>query len=518
MEISRIKILTIDRPKMTHDVTSVFVKHDINIIWMEAYTYVIYVKFLQQPKALWQQMKKELLSISGVEEVKEVDFIVLEEKELEVRAVLDSISQGIVIIDKTGSIKYVNQYTAEQILHVKMSEVIGKSLDFLDKTKTIHRLMESWDDRIDPPREEMMIRGKNYLVSTTPIISDDEKISSYMITLEDMNRIGELFNVKRYDNPITFDDIFGVSNEIKATISQAMAYSQSDSPVLILGESGTGKELFARAMHNASSRSSKIFVALNCAAIPDQLLESELFGYEEGAFTGGKKSGKTGLLEIANGGTVFLDEIGEMPPHLQAKLLRVLQENKIRKLGSGKEISINVRILTATNRDLTNMVDTGQFRLDLFYRINVFTLVVPPLRERSEDIRVLVDAFVNNYGKKYGKNNLLVHHDVLTNFEAYYWPGNVRELQNVIERAIAITEGHTIQPEHIQYHRLPGKQQVRLAGRTLKKTMEETERELISGALSSGRSIRETARSLGVTHTLLINRMKKYGIKLNHKE
>lgn len=518
MDVSRIKILTVDRPKMTHDVTSVFIKHDINIIWMEVYTYVIYVKFPEQPAAQWQQMKHELLSISGVEEVKEVDFIVLEEKELEVRAVLDSIFQGIVIIDKAGSIKYVNQYAAEQILQAKMNDVIGKPLDFLDKTQTIHRLMASWDERSDPPREEMMIRGKNYLVSTIPIISDDEKLSSFLITFEDMNRIGELFNIKRYDNPITFNHIYGVSDEIKTTISQAMAYSQSDSPVLILGESGTGKELFARAMHNASSRSSKLFVALNCAAIPDQLLESELFGYEEGAFTGGKKSGKTGLLEIANGGTVFLDEIGEMPPHIQAKLLRVLQENKIRKLGSSKEISINVRIMTATNRDLNNMVASGQFRLDLFYRINVFTLMVPPLRDRTEDIRVLADAFVKNYGKKYGKQQLILNSKVLKSFEVYHWPGNVRELQNVIERAIAITEGFTIQPEHIQYHQLPVKQRASLEGRTLKETMEATEKMLIRGALSKGDSIRGTARDLGVTHTMLLNRMKKYGLKINQME
>ena len=511
MELSRIKILTVDRPKMTYDITSVFVSHNVNIIWMEVYTYVVYIKFQQLQSEVWRKMKKELQAISGVKEVSEVDFIVLEEKELEVQTVLNSIAQGIVIVDKNFDVKYLNNHAAQHIFQTPKGKMIGRSINHLDKNNRIKEILGAVDDKKEVHRMEVEINFKNYLVTANPIVSDDEKLSAFMVTFEDMNRIGEIFNLKRYDNPITFDDIYGVSRQLKMSINQAVTYSRSDSPVLILGESGTGKELFARAMHNESDRSSRLFVALNCAAIPDQLLESELFGYEEGAFTGGKKNGKTGILEIADGGTVFLDEIGEMPPHLQAKLLRVLQENKIRKLGSNKEIPINVRILTATNRDINSMVASNQFRLDLFYRINVFTLTIPPLRDRIEDIDMLVKAFIKIYANKYHKKNMSIHQDALESLRRHHWPGNVRELQNVIERAIAISDKGMITDDTIIYNELPVKNAADYQ-QPLKQTMERVERDLIMNALKGKKSIRETAKKLGVTHTLLINRMKKYKI------
>lgn len=511
MDVSRIKILTVDRPKMTYDVTSIFVKNNISITWMEVYTYVIYVKFPKQKDDIWAHMKEELLGIPGIQDVKEVDFIVLEEKELEVKTVLDSILQGIVLVDKNGLIKYLNQYAAHKIFQVKQEDCIGKPITDFDKTNKLEHLFKQLVDN-NTQQNEITIRNKNYIVSINPITSDDEKLSSFMITFEDMNRIGEIFNHTRFDNPITFKDIFGISDKIKESISQAMTYARSDSPVMILGESGTGKELFARAIHNESRRSAKIFVALNCAAIPDQLLESELFGYDEGAFTGGKKTGKTGMLEIANGGTVFLDEIGEMPPHLQVKLLRVLQEKTIRKLGGNKELPINVRIITATNRDINKMVATNQFRLDLFYRINVFALTIPPLRDRKEDIEVLANEFIKLYSNQYNKNKVKIHSKAVEKLKRYQWPGNVRELQNVIERAIAVADTDIIHPDTIAFNELSRKHTPEYRT-NLKKSMERIEKGFIQEALKNNRSIREAAKSLGVTHTLLINRMKKYSIE-----
>ncbi|MDW7671400.1 MAG: sigma 54-interacting transcriptional regulator [Bacillota bacterium] len=509
MSDSRIKILTTDRPKMAHDISGVFVKHHINIIWMEVYTHVIYVKFSTPSPETWHQMKKDFLSISGVKRVQEVDFIMLEEKELEVNSVLNSIPQGIVIVDKESKIKYINKYAFKNILRLKKGDEIGKADDEFDQTNTIRKLLSKAQRNKHTQKGEARIRTNTYYVWISPITSDDEIISSYMITFEDMRQIREIYKNKRFDNPITFKDIYGGSNKLREIIKQARIYARSDSPVLILGESGTGKELFARASHNESRRSHKLFVALNCAAIPDQLLESELFGYDEGAFTGGKKKGKTGLLELANGGTVFLDEIGEMPAHLQVKLLRVLQEKTIRKLGGSHEIPVNVRIITATNRDIKNMVETGQFRLDLFYRINVFTLTVPPLRERREDIEVLAGEFIRRYSQEYKKKILSIDPEALEKLKEYQWPGNIRELQNMIERAVAVAETDHIHVDLLQFNEPTFRRQFD-EGQPLQATVEKVEKEMIQKALKKHRSIREAARNLGVTHTLLINRMKKY--------
>lgn len=513
MDITRLEVLTIDRPGMTHDVSGVFVQNSLNIIWMEVYTHVIYIKFERKETNIHNKIIKDLESIPGVKNVKEIDFIMIEESRLEARAILNSITQGIMILKKDSSVKYVNQYAAKNIFNKTYQELMDEPVSTLIK----HGQLEKWLQ--EEPVEyrtsdalEVTINERDYILHANPITSDDDVYAGMMITLQDVHRIGELFNRKRFDNPITFHDIYGVSPGIKNAVDQAKMFARSNSPILILGESGTGKEIFARAIHNESQRCSKMFVALNCAAVPDQLLESELFGYEEGAFTGGKKKGKVGLLEMANGGTVFLDEIGEMSPHLQAKLLRVLQENKIRRLGGTREMPVDLRILSATNRNIQKMIASGQFRLDLYYRINVFTLHISPLKERVEDIKLLANKFVEDYAVKYHKVIKRIHPESMELLLKYDWPGNVRELQNVMERAVAMTEGDIIMSEsiHLDQASRPEKSTPSLP---LKESVQEFEKTMILNALKNSRSIREAARKLKVTHTLLINRMKKYGIQ-----
>lgn len=359
---------------------------------------------------------------------------------------------------------------------------------------------------------EITINSKTYMLSINSIINDEGILCGFVITLQDIKRMREIINQKRYDNEISFKDIIGESLEIKDTINHGKIFAQSNSPVLIIGESGTGKELFARSIHNLSSRSLKPFVAINCAAIPDQLLESELFGYESGAFTGGRSNGKTGIFEVANGGTIFLDEIGEMPPHLQAKLLRVLQEKKVRKLGSNKETNIDVRIISATNRDIYKMVESNQFRLDLLYRINIFTLVIPSLRERKSDIRVLVNHYINEYSQKYCKNVEEITLEAMKKLLDYKWYGNVRELQNVLERTIALINSSKITEKDIIINDEFDKDYIKQST-SLKETLGEVEKEIIVEALKNNKSIRKAAKQLGVTHTLLVNRIKKYNIE-----
>lgn len=242
--------------------------------------------------------------------------------------------------------------------------------------------------------------------------------------------------------------IIGESDAIKKVKNLIQKVALTDSTVLITGESGVGKELVAKAVHFGSKRREKRFLSINCAALPENLLESELFGYEKGAFTGAESS-KPGLFELADGGTLFLDEIGEMPMQMQAKLLRVLQDFTIRRLGGREDKKINVRLICATNRDIEQEIKKGKFREDLFYRINVFNIHVPPLRERKEDIPVLVNYLLNKLSIKFGKNKPSISPDSMKILENYHYPGNVRELENIIERALAIMDGDVILPEHL---------------------------------------------------------------------
>lgn len=514
MEISRIEIKTIDRPNMTYDISGVFARNKVDIIWMEVYTHVVYIKFYKLDQNTRNVIINEISKIDGVKSVSELNLLSFEKKEIEIRTVMDSVWQGLIILNSDKTVKYINKYALERVIHMEENQVINKDIhNILDSNlNDIDKMLKNAEKTSKVQDKEVKIKNRDYMISINSMISDTKAHIGFIITLQDAKRMNKILNVKRYDNQITFSNIVGKSQSISHTINQAKVYSQSDSPVLILGESGTGKELFARSIHNLSSRSGNPFVAVNCGAIPDQLLESELFGYEAGSFTGAKNTGKTGLFEIANGGTLFLDEIGEMPPHLQVKLLRVLQERKIRKLGSNEEKPINVRIISATNKDLSKMVDENQFRLDLFYRINIFTLYIPSLRERPDDIKVLVDYYINEFSEKYHKNIEGINAKAIEKLLNYSWIGNVRELQNVIERAVALNYSGEIDSSELILSNKAEVGTVALQSESLKETLENVEKNMIIEALKKSGSIRGCAKSLGVTHTLLINRMKKYSI------
>ena len=282
--------------------------------------------------------------------------------------------------------------------------------------------------------------------------------------------------------------------------------------MLLLGESGVGKELVASALHYHGPRKKKPFIKVNCAALPENILESELFGHERGAFTGAIRQ-RLGRFEQAQGGTLFLDEIGDFSPGIQVKLLRALQEREFQRVGGDQTIKVDVRIITATNRNLESLMDTGQFRQDLFYRLNVFPIRIPPLRDRREDINVLADFFIDRFNKKTGKNIRRISTPSLNALLTYQWPGNVRELENCIERAILVCEGSSIHESH-----LPPSIQTAATSNTshmgtLKAALEGREKEIISDAIieASGNMAR-AARSLGLTERIMGLRVKKYGL------
>ncbi|NNM55021.1 MAG: sigma 54-interacting transcriptional regulator [Spirochaetales bacterium] len=307
-------------------------------------------------------------------------------------------------------------------------------------------------------------------------------------------------------------NIIGKSHAMRALYDLLAQVSQSDTTVLIRGESGTGKEMVAQALHYTSPRSDKPFVKVNCAALPEAVIESELFGHEKGAFTGAIATRK-GRFEMADTGTIFLDEIGDLSPSMQVKLLRVLQEREIERVGGNRTIKIDVRIVTATNRNLEELLQAGTFREDLYYRLNVFPLHIPPLRERKSDILLLADYFIEKYNKKNRKNVKRIATSAINLLMAYRWPGNVRELENVIERAVLLASNDVILGIHLP----PTLQTAESTGTqptgTLQETLDRVERELILDALKSTKgNYSKTAKSLGITERIMGLRIKKYNL------
>ena len=311
----------------------------------------------------------------------------------------------------------------------------------------------------------------------------------------------------------SFSDILGKSKAIRENIHMAQRYSRVNSNVLIVGETGTGKELFAHSIHQASSRSDQPFVALNCAALPENLLESELFGYEAGAFSGAAKGGKIGLFELAHRGTIFLDEIGEIPITLQAKLLRVLQEKEIRRIGSTSVHPIDVRVVSATNINIEEKIRNGQFRSDLYYRLNLLDISIPPLRERREDVQELVDFYLTRFACEMGKRIPTVTSEAAQLLMQYDWPGNVRELRNVCERLIVLNDSDFVSAELLRQLKIFRESKAREPVILPEEQMEDT----VYSRLKPKKKKKELAEELGVSRTTLW-RMAKRQSELEQKQ
>lgn len=351
-----------------------------------------------------------------------------------INVVLDSIVQGVIATDELNRVRIYNP-AAERIFRIPSQQVLGKDVQHVIPNTRLHEVLESGEAQMDVFQE---VNGGTIATNRIPILLDGKPFG-VVSTFEDVTKIQYLeqqirkqMHAKGFIAKHHFEDILTISPHIIELKEMAALYAGTDSSVLIQGESGTGKELFAQSIHNRSKRSSGPFVAVNCAAIPEHLLESELFGYEGGAFTGAKKEGKQGLFELAHQGTIFLDEIGEIPKPLQARLLRVLQEKEIMRVGGDKIIPIDIRIISATNINFEKRIEQGEFRKDLYYRLNVFDLKIPPLRERKDDIAVLAAYFLRTLHVVVDDDKLVKELQPL--LVGYAWPGNIRELYNVMER------------------------------------------------------------------------------------
>lgn len=367
------------------------------------------------------------------------------------KAILDYAYEGIVSVDRHGEITVFNP-AAERLTGVSSCYAVGRKLDRvipeLNLAETLASGQEQLGDLIDLGRSK-------FLASRVPIKVNGEVVGA-IATFQDVTRIQQMeakvrreIYSKGHVAKFSFRDIMGESEVIKQAIRTAKDYAHTDSAVLIIGETGVGKELFAQSIHQESRRKNGPFVAVNCAALPESLLESELFGYVEGAFTGANPKGKPGLFELAHGGTIFLDEVSEIPLRLQGRLLRILQEREVMRLGHDRVIPVDVRVICATNRDLREMVNQGLFRADLYWRLNVLLLKVPPLRERKDDLPILVSYFLSKFSRTFG-SRVTFTEGAMSELYRYGWPGNVRELENFCERVAVLEHGREVDSDFVR--------------------------------------------------------------------
>ncbi|MGD9309146.1 MAG: sigma 54-interacting transcriptional regulator [Desulfosarcina sp.] len=516
-----------DRVGIVADISALIAEQGLNIVSMEVIRKAkranVYVETEDVKKHSNKQKIYEILNrIPDILEIRSVDILPQEERENRFRVVLDNISDGVVSIGKDGQVTTINRM-ALRALNRKAQEVLGNNVRSLNLPD--HTILDCLEGQTFNNKKKDLITEKGrfqYFATGKPIRDSDGNVIGAVEIAKDVQEIKKLAQSFTDSEEIVFSDIVGRNPSTTSAILFAQKIAETDSIISIRGDSGTGKELFARAIHSASGRNGS-FVPINCAALPEQLLESELFGYARGAFTGSRKEGKPGLFEIAKQGTLFLDEIAEMPMSCQAKILRVIQDKCIRRIGGSAEIRVDTRIITATNRNLEQRVEKKKFRQDLYYRINVLPIHIPPLRARSDDIPLLVEHFLFQLASKLGKHVQVVSPKGMKKLIQHDWPGNIRELKNVVERAAILCDGQQIESNSIIFSHEMGQQfnatichqmNPPADGQSLKESVSMYEKGIINNTLNASKSIRDAAKKLKISHTALLNKLKKYEIKM----
>jgi transcriptional regulator with PAS, ATPase and Fis domain len=454
------------------------------------------------------------------------------------RSLFDHMQIGVIVTDQKGIILYLNK-TYAQFLGIDSETPVGKNITELVENSRMHIVGRTGKPEINYPHR---FKDKSYLVHRIPIkdtsiekgidngkviavlglllfdsATTATKLAEKLTLIESKLRLYEDELVSLRSSIYTIDSIVGESKSTRALKAKALRAATNNLPVVITGESGTGKELFAHAIHHASARRLYPFVKINCSAIPRDLIESELFGYDQGAFTGAKSNGKPGKFELAHHGSIFLDEIGDLPLEMQPKLLQILEDKQFERIGGTKLVTADFRLLAATNRNLAEMVEDNRFRKDLFYRLNVIHLHIPPLRNRREDIGPLVKHLLKKIAHNLGLTEITIEPEAVNVLRQADWSGNVRELSNTLERVASYLEGTRIQAGDLSVH-LSGihKTPLGVASGPLKFVQSAVEKEAIQKALeSTGYNMTRTAKLLGIHRSVLYKKIKKHNLTLN---
>ena len=436
-----------------------------------------------------------------------------------VNTIINTFSFGVFALDLDGKILRANT-TAGKFLKQPYEELVGKSIgDFIPDYKTILKVVRAYTFIHDEEVEFKVGTGKErFIINSHPLYNAQDKLTGILLSFREFKRIMNL--VHKYSGMRAryhFKDIINKSPQMKRIVQYAQTVASSPSTILIQGESGTGKEVIAQSIHNASDRASHAFVPINCGAIPENLIESELFGYDDGAFTGAKKGGHPGKFEVANAGTLFLDEVGEMPMDMQVKLLRALQEAEVTRVGGTKTIPVDVRIIAATNRNLRKLVDEGKFRLDLYYRLSVIPIEIPPLRDRRSDIPSLLKFFLNRKALKLNKDIPVIRQSLYDDIMAHDWPGNIRELENFVEKIVNFNGD--VQLDLSAFSNFTSTSAVVDEGLKISDdnliplTLKEMEkRAIIDSIRNNNRNMSKVAKTLGISRNTLYEKMKRYDI------
>ncbi|MFZ5644740.1 MAG: sigma-54 interaction domain-containing protein [Bacillota bacterium] len=462
---------------------------------------------------------------------------ILDRDKLIFQKILDISADGFLVVDKNGYITEINKAYSD-FLGMKRDEIVGRYITDVVKNSKLPVILSTGETEVNVLHELVVGQSPKqdrYVIVTRAAVKDGSEVIAAVgqikfaeETMKMAEKLKEMdMELQYYKSELkriarskySFDSIIGQNEAFLEAKNMAQKAAKNDLTVLILGETGTGKEIFANAIHYASNRKNKPFIRVNCAAIPSDLLESELFGYEEGSFTGAKKEGKKGKFELANGGTVFLDEIGDMPLNMQSKILRVLQEKEIDRVGGHKTTTIDVRVIAATNQNLEENLQKHTFRADLYYRLNVIQIKIPPLRERAEDIQLFINHFLDQLNNKNG-TCVKLFPEAVKILNNYTWPGNVRELKNVIERSYCLTEGNAILASHLPPN-IFGKSKISsyhgLNNNSFGSIIEQIERELLLEILTKNNfNIRQTSIEMGIHRSTLYKKFERLNIILDN--
>lgn len=509
----RLEVTFADRVGIASEILSVLARRRLNVVAVEVDPPQVFIDVPGSPERELDALAEALGGVEGVRGVRPIDLLPGERRRMQLDTLLDALEGPVMAVDGAGQVLVANA-AATAALRGGAGVVGGCLAEVFDVAEDAADLLAAGFRQ--PPRE-VMVQGTPYMVETRPL-REGPVGAGGVILLHAPRQLGARLNALQHPEAGGFETILGESPLVRALKARGARVAAVNAPLLILGETGTGKELLARACHRASPRSERPFLALNCAALPESLAESELFGYEGGAFSGARRDGKPGLLELADRGTVFLDEIGEMSLYLQAKLLRFLSDGSFRRVGSERETRVDVRIISATHRDLPGMITRGAFREDLYYRLNVLSLEMPPLRARGEeDMRLLARHFAERAAAQARRPGCRLTALAEAALAARSWPGNVRQLENTVFRAVALCEGAEVGPGDLELEARADAGPESPAARSEEveswsEAVAGFERALLQQLYPRYPSSRKLAARLGASHTMIANRLRQFGL------